>query len=73
MANLKINSQSYKAGDIILLNADLYIVTDSTVADLDLDGDNLLIVNLANGRLTVLPEIIPTQKVNVEINIIDWT
>jgi len=57
MANLKINSQNYKAGDIILINADLYIVTDSTVADLD----------------TVLPEIIPTQKVNVEINIIDWT
>lgn len=57
MANLKINSQSYKAGDIILINADLFIVTDSTVADLD----------------TVLPEIIPTQKVNVEINIIDWT
>lgn len=72
MATLKLNSQSYKAGDIILLNADLYIVTDSTVADLDLDGDNLLIVNLDNGRLTVLPEIAQTQKVNVEINIIDW-
>ena len=57
MANLKINSQSYKAGDVIMMDDDFYIVTDSTVADLD----------------TVLPEIIPTQKVNVEINIIDWT
>lgn len=67
MANLKINSQSYKAGDVIMMDDDFYIVTDSTVADLDLDGDNLLIVNFNNGRLTILPEIKQVYEVNAEI------
>jgi len=68
----RLNSQLYKAGDIITVDGQLYIVTDSTVAEIDLEGTNLLIVNLDNGYLSVLPEVKQVEKVNTEINIINW-
>jgi len=68
----RLNSQLYKAGDIITVGGELYIVTDSTVAEMDLEGTNLLIVNLDNGYLSVLPEVKQVEKVNTEINIINW-
>lgn len=67
----RLNSQIYKAGDIIIVDGQLYIVTDSTVAEMDLEGTNLLIVNLGNGYLSVLPEVKQVEKVNIEIDIIN--
>lgn len=67
----RLNSQLYKAGDIIIVDGQLYIVTDSTVAEMDLEGTNLLIVNLGNGYLSVLPEVKQVEKVNIEIDIIN--
>ena len=68
----QVNSQLYKSGDTIIVDSDLYIVTNKTVADMDLQGNNLLIVNLENGHLSVLPEIKKVEPVNTEINIINW-
>lgn len=68
----RVNSQIYKAGDIITVGGELYIVTDSTVAEMDIQGTNLLIVNLDNGYLSVLPEVKQVKKVNVEIDVINW-
>lgn len=65
----KVNSQIYKAGDVITYDGDFYIVTDSTVAEMDLEGNNLLIVNLDTGYLAVLPESIIVTKVKADINI----
>lgn len=66
----RLNSQIYKAGDIIIVDNDLYIVIDG--GDLVLKGNNLLIVNLDNGYLSVLPEVKQVEKVNVEIDVINW-
>lgn len=68
----QVNSQLYKSGDIIIVDSDLYIVTNTTVADMDVQGNNLLIVNLENGHLSVLPENKKVEPVNTEINIINW-